>query len=165
MNLTFEALKDILLSYEESEVYELFEWECYISEFLYQFYNDKPELEMPAPLMVFNELDNWQGTSQRSGVWQYYESRSFEDGVFEKVTDYLRNLGETELADTYASGIHDYSDPEYTKDGNYDYPDEWLADSENIDIWIDERNNDICSLKRSIILDNRNVLLALVNDN
>ena len=28
-----------------------------------------------------------------------------------------------------------------------------------------ERNNDICSLKRSIILDNRNVLLALVNDN
>lgn len=164
MMMSRNALEEILTSYEESEVNELFNWEYHISTFLYQYYKDTPTDTMPAALMVFTELDNWQGMSQRCGVWQYYESRSYTADIFEKVREYLRNLGETELADIYASGIHDYADPQYTKDGEYDYPDEWLTEAETIDDWIDENNNFIYSLKRSIILDNREVLLDLVNN-
>ena len=39
-------------------------------------------------------------------------------------------------------GIHDYQNPQYAED--FEYPEEWITESEEIDAWITEHDGWLC---------------------
>lgn len=157
--MTYDALNDLLVSYEETEIEMLYEYDGDFFMLFYDIFKDKPFIEIPDAAFMFMEIDGWQGMSQRCGVWQYYESGSFEHGKFERVLEYLKSQNEYDMAKIYAIGIHDYDDPKYEE--NFDYPEEWLVESEKIDTWITENEEHIYTWKKDLILNHRNEILKL----
>ena len=136
--MTYNDINELIVS-AESSGHENF-WK-YDGEFFMLFYNrfkNTRFTDIPDIAFMYMEISNWQGMSVRCGVWQYYESGSFEKGKFERVLSFLKTNGEEEMASVYACGIHDYTNERYQK--NYDYPDEWFDETERIDEWI--RNNE-----------------------
>lgn len=103
------------------------------------------------------EINNWQGMSLRCGVWQYYESRAFENGKSERVLSYLRDNNEEEMSSIYAFGIHDYSNEKFRE--NYDYPEEWLDEADKIDEWIRDNEVHIYKWMRDLILNHKGEVL------
>ena len=79
-------------------------------------------------------ISNWFGTSLRSGVWTFYEVTKLEE--IDTVLTYLKENNYTDLAEIFEKGVHDYQNPIYAKD--FDYPEEWIEESEEIDQWIME---------------------------
>lgn len=53
----------------------------------------------------------------------------------------------------YKMGIHDYHNEKYLD--NYNYPDEWIEESEIIDKWIFENEINIYRFLRDLILENK----------
>lgn len=89
--------------------------------------------EKPSFVVAFLELSSWRGTSLRSGVWTYYEAAEKE--TIHKTIKYLRQFApDEEISKMYILGNHNYSDEKYQTDFNY--PQEWLDESELIDKWI-----------------------------
>lgn len=79
-----------------------------------------PDEIKPQSVVVFWNISTWQGTSVQSGVWTFYVT-----------LQYLVQTGQTELADVFSRGIHDYQNPKYAL--NYNYPDAWMEESDVID--------------------------------
>lgn len=121
-----------------------------------EFYLVEPDLfiefsnmkEKPDFVVAFLELSSWMGTSLRSGVWIYYEAT--ERATIDRTINYLHEFapGE-EISEMYVLGNHDYSDEEYQTDFNY--PQEWLDESELIDKWIFDNEKKIILFLRNIL--------------
>lgn len=118
--MTYNAIKELIVT-AESSGYENF-WK-YDGDFFMLFYDEfkyTPFADIPDIAFMYIEINNWQGMSVRCGVWQYYESGSFQKGKFERVLSFLRANGEEEMADAYGCGIHNYANDRYQK--NYTLP-------------------------------------------
>ena len=61
------------------------------------------------------------------------------------------------MADVYAHGIHDYANKRSQK---YDYPEEWLDESEEIDEWIKDNEEYIYKWMYDLILEHKNEALS-----
>lgn len=104
----------------------------------------------PSFAVAFMGISSWMGTSQRSGVWTYYESTDPE--TINVTIEYLQNYNQyDELLKMYMLGNHDYWDEKY-KD-NYEYPQEWINESEKIDEWIYQNELEIYKLLQFIIVE------------
>ena len=109
----------------------------------------------PDWLTAFFTISSWLGISERDGVWNFYEATDSKD--INITLTYLSDNGYHNLKEIFAKGIHDYQNEKYRD--NYDYPEEWLDESEEIDDWIDEHRLDICKMEREILLDNKSYIL------
>lgn len=155
--MTCDAINELFVS-AESSGYEMF-WK-YDAEFFMLFYDkfkNTPFADIPDIAFMYMEINNWQGMSLRCGVWQYYESRAFENGKSERVLSYLRDNNEEEMSSIYACGIHDYSNEKYRE--NYDYPGEWLDEADKIDEWIRDNEVHIYKWMRDLILNHKSEVL------
>ncbi len=56
-------------------------------------------------------------------------------------------------------GIHDYQNPRYAED--FEYPEEWITESEEIDAWIKEHDDWLCHWLYDYLLRNENRIIAL----
>ena len=157
--MTYDALNKLIVSLESSG-YEKF-WE-YNEQFFMLFYDrfkSVPFTDIPAIAFMFMEISNWQGMSLRCGVWQYYESGAFQKGKFERVLSFLKMKNEEETASIYAYGIHDYANEKYQE--NYDYPEEWIDESNKIDKWISDNEVYLHKWMYDLILEHKNEILEL----
>ena len=157
--MTYNAINKLIVSAESSGD-ECF-WE-HEGEFFLLFYNrfkNTPFMDIPDIAFIYMEISNWQGMSVRCGVWQYYESGAFQKGKFERVLSFLKANGEEEMADVYACGIHDYANERYQN--NYDYPEEWFDEAEEIDDWISANEGYIYKWMYSLILEQKSEVLKL----
>ena len=102
-------------------------------------------------------VSDWFGTSQRSGVWTFYEAT--EINRIQNAISFLSSLNENTLSDMLEKGIHDYQNPIYSE--NYDYPDEWIDESEEIDNWISEHEDWLWNWLYTFLLSNKNPILNL----
>lgn len=116
----------------------------------YDEFKNTPFADIPDIAFMYMEINNWQGMSLRCGVWQYYESRAFENGKSERVLSCLRDNNEEEMSSIYTCGIHDYANEKYRE--NYDYPEEWLDEADKIDEWIRDNEVHIYKWMRDLIL-------------
>lgn len=162
--MTYDALNDLLISYEKAEIENLWDYDYYFFTLFYDIFKEKPNSEIPDAAFMFMEIDGWQGMSQRCGVWQHYESRAFEPDKLERVLKFLKSQNEEEMARIYAYGIHDYAAPEYAENDEFNYPDEWLDESDKIDDWITDNEEHIYRWKRELILSHRNEILELAEN-
>lgn len=137
-------LDDLIKQAEETtpEKFYLIETDLFI-EFYYL--ENKPSFAV-----AFMGISSWMGTSQRSGVWTYYESTDRE--IINVTIEYLKNYDQyDELLKMYMLGNHDYWDEKYQD--NYEYPQEWIDESEIIDQWIDQNELEIYKLLQFIIVE------------
>lgn len=105
----------------------------------------------PDFITAFLNLSSWKGTSLRSGVWTYFESTGTED--IEITRKYIaEKIDNEEIVNMYAQGIHDYGNEIYQE--NFDYPQEWLDESEEIDKWINMNMKQIDKICLDILRDN-----------
>ncbi|MBQ3546790.1 MAG: hypothetical protein IJA34_17670 [Lachnospiraceae bacterium] len=103
----------------------------------------------------FLTLSNWVGFSLRDGVWTFYEYTN--DESVEKVKAYLESENWDELSEIYKLGIHDYHNEKYLED--YNYPNEWIEESEIIDNWIFENEINIYRFLKELVLENEDIFL------
>lgn len=164
-----KTLNDLVLfletSYDEKLwTYDSKYWQYDEKVFMmfYEKYGDVHFMDIPDVPFLFMELSNWQGMSLRCGVWQYYESGAFEKGKLERVSNLLHAEKEDEMATIYKSGIHDYSNEKYRE--NYDYPEEWIAGSDQIDKWISDNEKHIYMLRYNLILENKAEILKFIEN-
>lgn len=118
---------------------------------------DIPCAKRPPCVKAFLIISNWLGTSQRSGVWTFYESTSPEE--IADAADYLKQQGQNELADFLEKGMLDYHNPVYAQ--NYDYPDEWIEESELIDKWIWEHENELREWLYCLLSSNKDKIMNI----
>lgn len=153
---TLSQLMDSL----ESSGYEMFR--VYDGHFFMLFWDrfkNIPFKDIPDTVFMFMEMNNWQGMSHRCGVWQYYESGSFQKGKFERVLSILRSKNEKDMAAIYAYGIHDYANAEYRD--NFNYPKEWIDEADRIDKWISDHEAFLYKWRYNLILDHKSEILKL----
>ena len=121
IRLLFQKLKKV--DYKDAFTVE--------SDIFMHLYRDKDKIDIPF-VKTFIIVSGWFGTSERSGAWVYYESTSIED--IKQAVDHLAQIGEVELSNIIDKGIHNYKDEKYAD--TYEYPQEWIDESEEIDHWI-----------------------------
>lgn len=156
--MTYETLNNLLISYEKTDITELYKYDYDLVMLFYDIFKDTPFTEIPDTAFMFMEIDIWFGTSMRGGVWQYYEINSEEQGKSERVAEYLKsNGGYDDMADIYAFGIHDYQ--KYAEIS--EYPEEWLDEADKIDDWIYENEYYIYQWKKDLISSHKNEILKL----
>ncbi len=105
---------------------------------------------------AFLIISSWFGTSERNGVWTFYEAT--EKAEIQKAVLYLKEHKETELANIIEKGIHDYQNPIYE---NCDYPDEWLEEAEEIDNWIQNNRDWLLKWLYTFILNNKEQIIGV----
>lgn len=98
-----------------------------------------PEMRNVPFVNAFLIVSGWLGTSFRSGVWTFYEATPQQDTA--QAVRYLNASGAAALAEMLQKGNHDYQDPQYQED--FDYPEEWITESEEIDRWIAAHEQEI----------------------
>ena len=127
-----------------------------------EFYLVEPELytalytikDKPNFVYAFLGLSSWMGTSLRSGVWTYYESTDKKE--IDTIISYLKGYDSDNLiVKMYALGNHDYGDVKYQDD--YEYPQEWIEESEKIDKWIYDNEETIIRFMQDILKNNVNL--------
>lgn len=101
-------------------------------------------------------VSNWLGTSLRSGVWTFYEAA--KPNEINAVLAFLRENNDIDLADVFEKGVHDYQNPVYAE--NYDYPEAWIEESEEIDQWIWEHEDWLWQWEYRLLIDNISLILA-----
>ena len=157
--MTYNDINELIVSAELSG-HENF-WK-YDGEFFMLFYNrfkNTSFTDIPDVVFMYMEINNWQGMSVRCGVWQYYESGSFNKEKFERVLSFLKTNGEEEMADVYSRGIHDYANERYQE--NYDYPEEWFDEAEGIDKWLYDHEEYIYKCMYDLIMKHKSEVLKL----
>ena len=157
--MTYDTLNKLIVSLESSGCQNFWERE---EEFFMLFYNsfkNTPFTDIPDIAFMYMEISNWQGMSLRCGVWQYYESGAFQKGKFERVISFLKMKNEEEMVSIYAHGIHDYANEKYQE--NYDYPEEWIDESNKIDKWISDNEVYLYKWMYDLILEHKSEILKL----
>ena len=115
------------------------------SSFLSYFYNNK--ITSPDFVNAFIVLDNILGNFLRGGVWQCFEYEKPEN--LEATAKYFYDHGNNELAKFISDNIHDYSNPKYQE--NFDYPNEWINESEKFDKWLSDHKKDIYQIEYNLL--------------
>lgn len=108
---------------------------------------------------AFLTISSWFGISMRSGVWTFYETANVQE-----ITDtlqYLKLNNENELAAIFEKGIHDYQNPKYAE--NYNYPEEWIKESEQIDEWISVHEDWLWKWEYNLLVMNKDSILIMSN--
>ena len=111
-----------LLEREFNTMYEI------ESDFFMKLYYDFSENRLPW-ITAFLTISTWFGTSQRSGVWTFYETGDIQE--MKTTIEYLREEGNYELVSFFEKGMRDYQNPKYKE--NFCYPKEWLEEADEID--------------------------------
>lgn len=124
------------------------------AEFFMKLYYDFSEERLPW-ITAFLTISTWFGTSTRSGVWTFYEVGNNQE--MKTTIQYLRMRGDNKLADIFEKGIHDYQNPKYSP--NYDYPEEWLEEADEIDKWISKHEDWLWKWEYDILIMNRDNIL------
>ena len=106
---------------------------------------------------AFLIISSWFGTSQRSGVWTFYEATNPKE--IADVVDYLKSLEENELANLLEKGMHDYHSPIYA--GNFDYPDEWIEESKLIDEWLWGHEAELWNWLYCLLSNNKDLIIHI----
>ena len=65
----------------------------------------------PDWLTAFFTISSWLGTSERAGVWNFYEATDSKD--INITLNYLSDNGYYNLKEIFAKGIHDYQNEKY----------------------------------------------------
>lgn len=112
------------------------------------------EKRLPC-VKAFLIISSWFGTSQRSGVWTFYEATDSQE--IAEVVDYLKSNKQNELASFLEKGMHDYHNPIYAE--NFDYPSEWIEESELIDEWIWGHENMLWKWLYYILYNNKELIM------
>lgn len=123
---TFLELYERLIDFDMDEFYQI------EGDFYLKFFYDVPEEKRPDFVVAFMNISSWFGVSLRDGVWTFYEGA--HPSELKITLEFLKQTKEEELASMFAYGIHDYQNPKYAED--FDYPEEWIEESEKIDDWI-----------------------------
>lgn len=126
-------------------------------EFILELYNCVPIEKRPLCVIVFFIVSNWFAMSQRSGVWTFYEATAPKD--IELTIQFLEQRGDAEFASIFRYGAHDYQNPKY--DGNWNYPEEWIEESEEIDQWITDHENELFMWEKRLLIDNKETICSL----
>lgn len=145
LTYTFQALYERLEKTDRKHFYLL------EADFFLKFYYEIPREERPDDVVAFMTISNWSGFSRRSGVWTYYEVADPTD--LEETIRYLQQHGDRELKEIFAYGIHDYQNPKYRE--NFNYPKNWITESEKIDDWIAAHETWLWEWERTLLLENR----------
>ena len=116
-----------------------------------------PDETRPPCVNAFLIISSWFGTSQRSGVWTFYEATKAEK--IYSVLQFLKENGDNELAQILEKGMHDYQNPVYAE--NFDYPEEWIKEADEIDKWIMEHEDWLWKWKYKLLIDNKECLTAI----
>ncbi|MBO4807537.1 MAG: hypothetical protein J5537_00740 [Lachnospiraceae bacterium] len=119
------------------------------ADFYMLFYRSEGIKNIPE-INAFMIVSGWLGTAQRGGAWTFYEATDKED--IKKAVEYLKETCEEEMAAVIEKGIHDYDDPKYQ--GNWDYPEEWIEEADEIDAWINEHEEWIMQWIYNFLIDN-----------
>ncbi len=157
--MTYNDINELIVSAELSGHESFWKYDGAFFMLFYNKFKNTQFTDIPDIAFMYMEINNWQGMSVRCGVWQYYESGAFETGKFEKVLAFLKTNGEEKMADVYARGIHDYANERYQK--NYDYPDEWFDEAEEIDEWISNNEEYIYKWMYDLILAHKSEILKV----
>lgn len=115
-----------------------------------------PAQRRPDCAVAFMMLSSWWGVSVRSGVWTYYESQNPAD--IRTACQYLSRNAPADLARMYSLGIHPYQDPAYQ---DASYPESWIEESEQIDRWIMDHEQEIWAYERRLLLEERAAICGL----
>lgn len=119
------------------------------AQFCTALYYEIPAEKRPLCVTAFLTIADWSATSLRSGVWTFYEATPVRE--LEKTAAFLEKTDEGELFTIFSLGIHDYQNPKYAE--NYDYPQEWMEEAEEIDSWVMEHETWLNGWKQKILLD------------
>ena len=143
------------------QVFDINDREFYLmeTEFCRVLYEHIPKEKKPLCVVAFLTIANWFAMSQRSGVWTFYERAYPED--MELTLRYLEETKNNDLAATFRYGIHDYQDPQYV--GKYNYPKEWINESDEIDKWIEEHEEWLFTWERKLLMDNKELICSLID--
>lgn len=143
--MAVKQLYDQLLQLQADKFYSI------EAQFCTELYYGIPADKRPVCVTVFLTIANWSATSMQSGVWTFYEACP-PDEV--RVTlEYLQQSDTEELARMFALGIHDYQNPKYAE--NFDYPQEWMDEAEQIDAWIMKHEGWLNEWKKQLLLKHR----------
>ncbi len=124
----------------------------------YSYFNEKYgyaesyDSSVPECITAFMIIEDWYSCWFRSGVWTFYEYYAGTKAL-EITLNFLKKNADKEMSDIFESGIHEYNDPKY--DGNFKYPQEWIDESEQIDVWIEKREKQIFEFLENILLKNK----------
>jgi len=157
--MTHNSIEELLLAAGSSGYEGFWEYDGAFFMLFYDRFRNVPAAGIPDLPFLYMEISSWRGMSARGGVWQYYESRAFEKGKFERVLSLLKRNGEEEMAAVYGWGIHNYADETYQED--YNYPGEWLDEAEKIDKWIRDKEGYIYQWMYKLLLAHKSELLEL----
>ena len=126
------------------------------SNFCLCFSSDRRKAEFPL-INTFLVVSNWQATSFQSGVWTYYEAT--DPQMIKNAVDFLKKKSYKDLAEIISKGIHDYQNPQYADE--YDYPENWIEESEEIDNWINEHEDYLQKWLYDFLLDNKETISGI----
>lgn len=116
-----------------------------------------PIEKRPTCVTAFLTISNWYGISLRSGVWTFYEVCNNNEAKL--VSVFLQENNLPEMSSMFALGMHDYQNPQYAE--NFNYPEEWIKESEIIDAWIDNNQNHIIEQQINLLNENRELICSL----
>jgi len=115
-------------------------------------YAENYDSSVPECITAFMIIEDWYSCWFRSGVWTFYEYYAGTKAL-EITLNFLKKHADKEMSDIFESGIHEYDNPKY--DGNFKYPQEWIDESEQIDVWIEKREKQIFEFLENILLKNK----------
>lgn len=144
LNYLYKKLEEI--SYEDFYIIE--------ADFFLHLYDIPYEKRIPC-VKAFLIISSWFGTSQRSGVWTFYEATNQEE--IADVVQYLKFQEENEMADILKKGMHDYHNPIYAE--TFDYPNEWIEESTLIDEWIWGHKDKLWNWLYCLLFNNKELIM------
>lgn len=121
------------------------------------YLSDIPYTKRLPCVKAFLIVSSWFGTSQRSGVWTFYEATNPEE--IADTVDYLESQEENELANLLEKGMHDYHNPIYAE--KFDYPNEWIEESKQIDEWIWGHEDELWNWLYRLLSDNKDLIMNM----
>ncbi|SHK23640.1 hypothetical protein SAMN02745136_02030 [Anaerocolumna jejuensis DSM 15929] len=113
--------------------------------------------DIPDTLRIYSTISQWLGNSLRSGVWTYYEIADTQD--LKVTAQYLSRSSWKEFHNMFCLGMHDYQSPQFIE--NFDYPQEWIDESESIDKWIWDNEQKLYEWQREFLLTHRDEVCSL----
>lgn len=113
--------------------------------------------DIPDNLRIYSTISQWLGNSLRSGVWTYYEIADMQD--LKLTAQYLSSCSWKEFHNMFCLGMHDYQSPQFIE--NFDYPQEWIDESESIDKWIWDNEQKLYEWQREFLLTHRDETCSL----
>lgn len=116
-----------------------------------------PKEGKPSVVTAFLTIANWFAMSLRSGAWTFYEAWNPNDIYI--TLDFFKKSGDEDIAAIFSYGIHDYQNPKYAK--NYDYPKEWIEQSDKIDKWIAEHEEFMIQWEQKLLVNNKDLICSI----